>query len=35
VLLTIPIALLVANTIAAGPAWAAAQIKPAISLRNE
>jgi hypothetical protein len=35
VLLTIPIALLLANAIAAGPGWAAAQIKPAITLRNE
>jgi ABC-type antimicrobial peptide transport system permease subunit len=35
VLLTIPVALLVANVIAAGPGWAAAQIKPAITLRNE
>jgi ABC-type antimicrobial peptide transport system permease subunit len=35
VLLTIPVALLLANTIAAGPGWAAAQIKPAITLRNE
>ena len=35
VLLTIPVALLVANAIAAGPGWAAAQIKPAITLRNE
>jgi ABC-type antimicrobial peptide transport system permease subunit len=33
--LTIPIALLLANTIAAGPGWAAAQIKPAVALRNE
>jgi hypothetical protein len=35
VLLTIPIALLLANAIAAGPGWAAAQIKPAVTLRNE
>ena len=35
VLLMIPIALLTANTIAVGPGWAAAQIKPAIALRNE
>ena len=35
VLLMIPTALLLANTIAVGPGWAAAQIKSAITLRNE
>lgn len=35
VALMIPIALLLANAIAVGPGWAAAQIKPAITLRNE
>ena len=34
-LLTIPTALLLANTIAASPGWAAARIKPAISLRDQ
>jgi ABC-type antimicrobial peptide transport system permease subunit len=35
VLLTIPTALILANTIAASPGWAAARIKPAITLRNQ
>jgi MacB-like periplasmic core domain/FtsX-like permease family len=35
VLLTIPIALLVSNLVAAGPGWAAAQIRPALILRSE
>jgi len=35
VLLTIPTALILANVIAASPGWAAARIKPAITLRNE
>lgn len=35
VALIIPFALLLATAIAAGPGWAAAQIKPAITLRNE
>ncbi len=35
VALTVPIALLLANTIAVGPGWAAARIKPAVALRNE
>jgi hypothetical protein len=33
-LLTIPAALLLANAIAASPGWAAARIKPAITLRD-
>ncbi len=35
VALMIPIAVLLANAIAVGPGWAAAQIKPAVTLRNE
>jgi ABC-type lipoprotein release transport system permease subunit len=35
VLLTIPAALLLANTLAAFPGWAAARIKPAITLRDQ
>jgi ABC-type antimicrobial peptide transport system permease subunit len=35
VLLAIPVVLLLANLIAAGPGWAAARISPAITLRSE
>jgi hypothetical protein len=35
VLLTIPVALLLANVIAAGPGWEAAQVRPATVLRTE
>jgi hypothetical protein len=35
VLLAIPAALVLANVIAAGPGWAAARIRPALSLRSE
>jgi hypothetical protein len=35
VLATIPVTLLLANTIAAGPGWAAARIRPASVLRSE
>jgi hypothetical protein len=35
VLLVIPVTLLLASLLAAGPGWAAARIKPAITLRNE
>jgi ABC-type antimicrobial peptide transport system permease subunit len=33
--LMVPVTLLLANAIAAGPGWAAARIKPAVALRNE
>ena len=33
--LAIPATLVLANAIAAGPGWAAARIKPAVTLRNE
>ena len=35
VLLAIPVTLLLANAIAAGPGWAAAQVRPAVILRSE
>jgi ABC-type antimicrobial peptide transport system permease subunit len=35
ILLTIPVALLLANVIAAGPGWEAAQVRPATVLRTE
>jgi hypothetical protein len=35
VLSVIPVTLLLASTIAAGPGWAAARIRPASVLRNE
>jgi hypothetical protein len=35
VLLAIPVVLLLANLIAAGPGWTAARISPAITLRSE
>jgi ABC-type antimicrobial peptide transport system permease subunit len=35
VLLAIPVALLLANLIAAGPGWAAARIRPTLILRSE
>jgi hypothetical protein len=35
VLATIPVTLLLANAIAAGPGWAAARIRPAAILRSE
>jgi ABC-type lipoprotein release transport system permease subunit len=35
VLLTIPVALLLANVIAAGPGWEAARVGPAAALRTE
>jgi hypothetical protein len=35
VLAAVPVTLLLANTVAAGPGWAAARIRPASVLRNE
>ena len=35
VLLAVPVVLVLANLIAAGPGWAAARISPAITLRSE
>jgi hypothetical protein len=35
VLLAVPVALLLANLIAAGPGWAAARVRPAGILRSE
>jgi predicted lysophospholipase L1 biosynthesis ABC-type transport system permease subunit len=35
VLAAIPVALLLATAIAAGPGWAAAQVRPALILRSE
>jgi ABC-type antimicrobial peptide transport system permease subunit len=35
ILLAIPATLLLANLIAAGPGWAAARIRPALTLRSE
>jgi ABC-type antimicrobial peptide transport system permease subunit len=35
VLLTIPVTLILANLIAAGPGWTAARVRPALVLRSE
>jgi hypothetical protein len=35
VLAVIPVALLLATAIAAGPGWAAARVRPAVILRSE
>jgi hypothetical protein len=35
VLLAIPVTLILANAIAAGPGWSAARIRPALALRSE